>query len=565
MTKTVHLGFAVGSGEPVEIPVAHMIVTGQTQAAGKTTALEALVQRSGVRALAFRTKRGEGAFETSGTRVLPYFRERADWRFVSAILEASIGERMKFERSWIMRATKGAKTLADVRRNVRELGAKAKGGMSADMFMMLGEYLDGVIPELARVTFASKVDLRPGANVVDLCDISVNVQGLVISSMLQWVHDRERGVVAVLPEAWKFIPQGRNSPVRMAAIAYAREGGTLGNLIWLDSQDLAGAEKEVVRAASVYLLGVQREANEIKRTLDHIPAGVKKPKAAELATLKLGQFFACWGEHVVRTYVQPAWLPNEEAQNVAINGPGPLTFARWKKERAEEVAPVAFGGKFEDLDPRPMLATMRTEKMPDRWPVLDEVKAIPVVTIKNIKTEEDEMSKEDVEAIRTEVQEMGKTIAGAIADLGVELARPRKVTNFHGKLEVPADADKEPRAALDEEAMYQRILARLKKEAPALLKILTLKPSMEITVETYVLEVDGKTLKGKLAEMISQHWFDEPKVGNAAYNELQRRGFGTAKPNVYRELDVLAGLGFLTKETDGYQVVKDMKVNIKRR
>ena len=65
--------------------------------------------------------------------------------------------------------------------------------------------------------------------------------------------------------------------------------------------------------------------------------------------------------------------------------------------------------------------------------------------------------------------------------------------------------------------------------------------------------------------MISQHWFDEPKVGNAAYNELQRKGFATAKPNVYRELDALAALGFLTKEPDGFLAVKDMKVNIKRK
>jgi hypothetical protein len=57
----------------------------------------------------------------------------------------------------------------------------------------------------------------------------------------------------------------------------------------------------------VWLIGVQREANEIKRNLANIPAGIKKPSAADIAGLKRGQFYACWGDHAVKTYVQPVW------------------------------------------------------------------------------------------------------------------------------------------------------------------------------------------------------------------------------------------------------------------
>lgn len=35
--RTVRLGFEVGTGDPVDIPIRHMAVTGQTQEAGKTT------------------------------------------------------------------------------------------------------------------------------------------------------------------------------------------------------------------------------------------------------------------------------------------------------------------------------------------------------------------------------------------------------------------------------------------------------------------------------------------------------------------------------------------------
>jgi type IV secretory pathway VirB4 component len=59
---SIHLGFEVPTGTAVEIPLRHMAVCGQTQEAGKTTALEALITRAGVRALTFITKRGEASF-----------------------------------------------------------------------------------------------------------------------------------------------------------------------------------------------------------------------------------------------------------------------------------------------------------------------------------------------------------------------------------------------------------------------------------------------------------------------------------------------------------------------
>lgn len=124
------LGYELDSGKPVTIPVRHLCITGQTQESGKTTALEALIARSERRAIAFITKRGERSFE-SGRKILPYFRERADWEFIESVLEAIMRQKMKFERAWIVRASKGAHTLAGVRKNIGELMGKAKRSMDA--------------------------------------------------------------------------------------------------------------------------------------------------------------------------------------------------------------------------------------------------------------------------------------------------------------------------------------------------------------------------------------------------------------------------------------------------
>jgi hypothetical protein len=314
--KTVLLGYEVGaSGAMVEIPLKHMAITGQTQEAGKTTALEALIARSGMRAVTFITKRGEASF-TEARRIDPYFREQADWQFVASILEASRGEKLKFERAWIIRASRGAKTLADVQNNVRNAMEKARG-MSADVYLTLDAYLEVVVPEIAKVDWAKGVDLRDGVNAVDLTELSLEMQHLVIRSTISWVLNREKNTIIVIPEAWKFIPQGRGTPVKLAAEAFIRQGAAMGNYLWLDSQDLGGIEKTILRSVPVWILGVQREANEIKRTLENIPAGFKKPKPADIATLELGQFFACWGHNSIRTYAQPAWLDDRIAMQVA--------------------------------------------------------------------------------------------------------------------------------------------------------------------------------------------------------------------------------------------------------
>lgn len=311
------LGYRIPTGEEVVIPVRHMCVTGQTQESGKTTTLEALIARSERRAIAFVTKRGERSFE-SGRKILPYFKERADWEFVESVIEAIMLQKMKFERAWIVRACKGAHTLADVRHNISALMAKSKRSMDQDLYMLLGEYLDKVLPLLARLPKTNDIRLEPGLNVMDLRGYPDELQMLIISSSMRWVHQEEKDVITVLPEAWKFAPQGRNTPVKLEVRKIAREGAGLKNYIWVDSQDIAGVEKEILRAAAVWLLGVQREANEIERALSSIPKGIKRPKEGEIPNLRLGQFFACWGQHVEKVYVRPVWMSMSNAMLIAM-------------------------------------------------------------------------------------------------------------------------------------------------------------------------------------------------------------------------------------------------------
>lgn len=500
MVNSIHLGFEVGTGKPVKIPLRHMVVTGQTQEAGKTTTLEALICRANLPAIAFVTKRGERAF-SDARRIPPYFRERADWQFVASVLEAAMREKMRFERAWIMRASKGAKTLADVQRNVRKAMEKARG-MSADIYLTLDAYLDIVVPRVASIRFAETLELGPGLNVLDLSHrdrFPVELQSLVMRSALEWVYERCEGTITVIPEAWEFCPQGRGSPVKLAAAELIRKGAGLKNYVWLDSQDIGGVEKELLRSCPVWLLGVQREANEIKRVLSSIPAGIRKPKASDVALLEKGQFFACHGRQVIKTYVQPAWASEEEAQNIAT---GALDLGA--------IAPPA---------PKPP---------------------------------------EENEPMSNGVEDKLDRLIGLLES---HLSSAPVAPSYAPPGSVPATNGAAP---LDEDALYQRFKERLTGEAPAILKVLSIKPKIVVDEIVETIETDSKTLRGRLALMILDGFFDSRTTGNAAFEHLKRTGFKIAKPGVYRECDNLTTKGFLTKTGEGYEVVAAMRSNISR-
>ncbi len=318
--ETVHLGFAVPSGEPVVIPLAHTFVTGQTQLSGKTTTLQALAERSGRRALAFVTKRGE---QLDGRRIRPYLPREGDkqihWRLVETIMAAALGQRnMKWERGAIVNAAKGATTLRQVRDNVGRLREKYKKAFKVEeLYMLLGEYLDLVLPEMEALDASEVLDLQPGLNVMHLAGIGTQTQAMVIRAALEYVNDHEKGVLTIFPEAWEFAPRDRGAAAKDEAIAMARKGAVLGNFLLCDSQDIAGVDTAVRQAASVWILGVQRELNELERTLKTIPAGIRRPKPEDIATLELGHFYACWGKHAVKTYVQPVGVADDVAIGVA--------------------------------------------------------------------------------------------------------------------------------------------------------------------------------------------------------------------------------------------------------
>jgi len=632
VTQSIHLGYVVGTGEPVEIPLRHTAVTGQTQESGKTTTLEGLISRSGLQAVAYVTKRGESSFHVMHN-IPPYFQERADWKFVQSLLEASTETKLKFEQSWIMRASEGARTLQDVQRNIRRFleGVKApplppakpkRGkqaaepkerwtqkparGLSGDIYYVLNKYLDDIMPQLGQMPYTTALDLAPGLNVMDLRDYEFPLQALVIRSVTDRIREHLDGTINIIPEAWKFAPKFRGSPVRLAAEEYVREAAAMKNFLWIDSQDLAGVADVLMRQVGVWLFGVQRATREIWRALEHMPEGLpaKRPRPADIATLSKGQFYVCFGREMHKVYVQPAWMTAAHAEAIA-RGEEDVESARDilkeyasehkeahpenqyatagrsarrdGSERADQAASEA-QKEGETSSPREMRqhhepARIDTDNGRDRQLAKPEAArtsaaardARPVAPHDDPKTseqapgkgrcepEEEAIWKEKYEALKKEFQAYRDGLDSAV---GVASGVTRQG--------MPAATNGEYVRALDIEPLFNQFLLRARHD-PGVIKLLREVPEIAVNVKRRTLEMSDESTDGRIALLISQKFFDSPQDGGTITKEFKRRGWFDQKSSnaaVIKPLAKITEMGFLIRDGNQYQAVPGMKVHI---
>jgi len=507
--KHVRLGYAVGSGDPVDIPLHHVVVTGLTQLSGKTTTLEALIARSGLRALAFRTKRGETDFE-GAHRHAPFFREKADWQYVQGLLEATMRERMRFERSWIIKATKGARSLRDVYRNVSRELVKAKG-LSESVYTNLKAYLEIVLPQLEATPFAAKLELRDGVNVMDLVGLRDEVQSLVIASTLEAVYDGMRDTIVVIPEAWKFVPEGRGDPVKRAADRFIRQGAAIGLYLWFDSQDIAGMDKGVLKNVDTWILGRQKEINEVEHTLAQVPLPrSRKPAPEDVMNLPLGRFYAVYAESVKKVYVWPVWITPELAREIA----------RGEAKVAEATALRAITRPKREMD-----------------------------DLTNDEREELVRLRRELAEVRTRLEETerkGRNLATSLKAAVEETVEVKR--SQPGARWLEEHAEEHDNGAFGP-AMPRPAEAQLEREEAVNLEVARDLSYVHVKVSRPTVDASDGDFRGRMALLLADGFFAEPVGATSVSKEMIARGW--AKPGgglnvaVYRELDWFTAKAFL--------------------
>lgn len=314
----IKLGYEVGTKEEVGISPSHLIVTGITQLSGKTTTLEALIKRSKLKAIVFKTKVGEKSF-TDGTEIPPFFKDRSDYEFVKSLIEAYSREKLFLEKGTLMRLCKGSASLLDIKKKVDEALSGKLRSIEQEIHTRLQHYLENLIPQIQYANFSKVLTVYDGINIMNLERFSEEAQSLIIQSVAEEVLKTMKDIILVIPEAWKFLPQKYNNPCKRAVESFIRQGATNNNFIFIDSQDMAGVDKIPLKQVSTWVLGYQAEKNEVKHTLDEISLPKKsKPKEEEIMTLKKGHFFLSSYEGVKKVYVQPVWMDDETAIKISM-------------------------------------------------------------------------------------------------------------------------------------------------------------------------------------------------------------------------------------------------------
>jgi hypothetical protein len=267
--------------------------------------------------LVFRCDRGEIGFKAA-RRIRPYFRERADWRFIEGLISAHLRESTKFFRGDFITACRGARTLADVYNNIKTKLAKTKeGSFVHKVYTELDQYFSEVLPTLKDLDLSSTLDLGPGVNLIDLEGIPLATQQLIISSCAEYLLEKTRDTILVVPEAWQMIPQDRGSPVKLAVEAITRKGAKLGVYCFLDSQQLTGVDLGILRNVGVWLFGRQTLDREMDRVVKMIQD--RKVKAEDIGKMEIGYFYVRqYGDSIRKVYVCPAWLDEQRAKLVAL-------------------------------------------------------------------------------------------------------------------------------------------------------------------------------------------------------------------------------------------------------
>jgi hypothetical protein len=321
--------YKVPSGEPVEIPKRHLAAFGVTRDSGKTTFVESAVDASGLKAIVFRTKRGELGFENA--KPLPlFFDERGltHWKALEGLIASTLDEKVQREpgvRYAIMTLCKEptqAKTLEEVyARAVERLKEPKIREWNKEVYTKVKNYLEEVLPQLDKLRgrFTDRLELPEiGVYVEDLIGLSDELQNLFVASLIRKVYQELSGVIVVVAEIWKFLPQDRGSPVKWVIEKFVREMGVVEGWLWLDAQDLRGVDKKHLRSFDVRLFGRQPDPHEIDDILKALPLPKdQKPKPEQIMTLKLGHFYAKLKDDVDLVYVRPVWLPEEVAVRVA--------------------------------------------------------------------------------------------------------------------------------------------------------------------------------------------------------------------------------------------------------
>lgn len=160
----------------------------------------------------------------------------------------------------------------------------------------------------------------------------------------------------------------------------------------------------------------------------------------------------------------------------------------------------------------------------------------------------------------------GETVTGKDSQPIREVVRPQlDEKKIEAKRRELAELHFDPArtAPFDEEALYQRFKQRFIDEAqidPILLRLIMDAPEIIVENQRRVEQVDGSTLRGRIAKLIVQGYLDVVRSNASIDKELGKTGTRPSSGTLSTTLSSLRDSGFLVRAGDGWQKAAGVKI-----
>lgn len=335
----IHIGYEKETGEPVEIEMGptspHIAIFGQT-GLGKTVLVRRIMAEipKDYRILAFDTREGVEEFRGAGRHVPVYIQESTDALVLKGLLETKMQSSLKREYATLVRVSQDAEDWDDIiARLTDKINDKKTHAIVKDMCVLLRDLLQRLKAEMQDTEMSDDVVLEPGLNVMSLNDRSKQFKQLAVRAVLPLVYRKYRKLVVFLDEGQEFIPQKYSSAAKEAVDDYIRTARGKEDYMVIAAQSITSTDKDPLKQCHGWVLFGQATRGEAEETIEYIPHTEKlKLTKREIQTMPMGFAIVSTKSSAKRTYVQPTWIDEGQAVEVATGHLDPKDIIRFEKK-----------------------------------------------------------------------------------------------------------------------------------------------------------------------------------------------------------------------------------------
>lgn len=372
----------------------HTVFAGITRI-GKSETVKTAVNRSkDTRFLILDVKRPRD-YPDIGVEVPIFIEEKTEPLMLKRLLESQSHLALKFEFPELLKVFKksGTRTYPDILRIVNEMLEGKMHPIRKDKLLVLQHLLTRLVAELDGTPIADRLQMKGRINVMDLSNVSQEMQQLAMHSVLKKLLMEHRNIVVVADEFHRFAPQYGSNPSKDATLTYIKEGAAKDLYLWVVDQTITGVDKDVLKQCWVWVLGKQRELNEAKRTLDQIPFKTGLNDKAVMR-LKRGHFVVCTEDFAKLSYIWLSDVPRKMAETVSLGKLPVKKVIEYLNKIREK--------KEEDVDLKELEQLKRTQEM-----LIDTVESLKEVVEAHI---ENDVITPDLKDLREKVENLQDTM-----------------------------------------------------------------------------------------------------------------------------------------------------------